>query len=147
MVTISTKTSNLGILKVSGTPARNPDIPTNKVLFFREISKRSMMASTGTSIKFTADERAANIMLRKNKIPKKYPPGIILKMLGIVMNSSGGPAWGSKPKAKTAGIMTKAASIEEPVLNRTVVKEEKGISSFFSGNFHTPAWPHLPGRP
>ena len=56
----------------------------------------------------------------KNTMANNCPKGINLKTEGSVIKSKGGPAAGSKLKAKTAGIITSAAVIAANVSNITV---------------------------
>ena len=67
-----------------------------------------------------ADERAANITLRKNIPPRNVPPGICENIAGIVINRSEGPAPASNPKAKAAGIIMNPA-IRAAIVSRKQV--------------------------
>ena len=52
------------------------------------------------------DQRAAKLMNTKNRVPRRRPPAIWLKMFGRVTKTSPGPSPGSTPKAKQAGKIT-----------------------------------------
>ena len=67
---------------------------------------------------------------RKKITANRRPIGICLKILGMVINIRDGPADGSMPKANTAGIMAKAASMAAIVSKTAVCMEDLGISSF-----------------
>ena len=82
---------------------------------------------------------ASNIFIRlvipakttdmKNSTANMRPKGICLNMPGSVMNISGGPELGSMPKANTAGIMARAASMAAMVSNTAVLTDALGMSS------------------
>ncbi len=61
------------------------------------------------------DVNAATASNKKNRIQKKYPPGICWNTLGKVMKTNPGPAPGSMPNANTAGKMAMPANSAIPV--------------------------------
>ena len=63
----------------------------------------------------TIVENAAKDINRKNKAPQSLPPAIWLNTFGSVINTSPGPAPGSTPNAKHAGMMI------NPAINATNV--------------------------
>ena len=78
-----------------------------------------------------AEVKAAIINKVKNIKPNRCPEGPILaRTAGIVIKVRPGPAPGSKPKAKTAGKITKPANIATDVSLTTIYLAERGISSF-----------------
>jgi len=78
------------------------------------------------------DEIDAKIILKKNKELNTCPNFIVWNILGTVTNSKAGPEVGFRPKANTAGIITKAARIAAKVSNDAVVIAQVGISKFSS---------------
>jgi len=78
------------------------------------------------------DEIEAKIILKKNKELSTCPNFIVLNILGTVTNSKAGPEVGFRPKANTAGIITKAARIAARVSNNAVDIAQLGISKFSS---------------
>ena len=68
---------------------------------------------------------------RKNKMANKFPMGIWANIFGRVIKIKGGPACGSIPKAKTAGITAKAETKAANVSNNAVSAEAWGISCSF----------------
>ena len=78
-------------------------------LFFLDQPKRSMSNAMMFSKTAMTVVSAANERNTKNSAPQICPPFICEKMFGIVRKISDGPASGSTPKAKHAGMMMKPA--------------------------------------
>ena len=98
----------------------------------REKPKRSCIISIGVSSRFTSEVAAAKSIAAKKIIANIMPPVISRKIIGSVMNMSGGPEAGSSPKANTAGMTTIAASIAASVSNTAMFIEQKSTFSFLS---------------
>lgn len=102
-----------------------------KAVFFRLLFNCVIKDSTDPSNIFTAELKAAKIMLKKKKIASILPAGIFSKIVGTVTNNNYGPAAGSNPKANAAGIITKAANNAAAESNIAVVNAILGISNSF----------------
>ncbi len=83
----------------------------------RDTPKRSMAKEIIFSKTAITVESAAKDKNRKNRVPQILPPAIWLKIWGRVMKIREGPASGSTPKAKQAGIMI------SPAINATKVSK------------------------
>ena len=94
----------------------------------REKPKRSCIISIGVSSRFTSEVSIA----AKNIIANIMPPVISRKIIGSVMNMSGGPEAGSRPNANTAGMTTIAASMAASVSKTAMFIEQKSTFSFLS---------------
>ena len=64
----------------------------------------------------------------KKSTIKRWPNGMLAKTAGMMMNSSEGPAVGSKPKANTAGKMAIPASMET---NRSAHITRNAVTGIF----------------
>ncbi len=66
-------------------------------------------------------DSAAQLMNTKKRVPHIPPPGMELKILGSVMNTSPGPLSGLTPKAKQAGKIirpaVKATKVSSPTIS------------------------------
>ena len=80
--------------------------------------KETIFSNTPTIV-----ERAAKNRNRKNKDPQIRPPAICVKIFGSVINTSPGPAAGSTPKAKHAGMTISPAISATKVSKRTMLKD------------------------
>src|SRR5512133_250117 len=80
--------------------------------FLRERLNFSSRKATGTSINEICAPMEAMAVRMKKITMKTLPNGMEAKTDGIVRKSSDGPAFGSYPKAKTAGKMAIPASRE-----------------------------------
>ena len=76
----------------------------------RSIAKDRIFSNTAMTV-----DSAAKDINRKNKAPQSLPPAIWLNTFGSVINTSPGPAPGSTPNAKHAGMMI------NPAINATNV--------------------------
>ena len=65
-------------------------------------------------------DRAAQDRNRKNSPPHSRPMGILLKILGRVMNTRAGPLPGATPKAEQAGKMISPATKATQVSSRLI---------------------------
>ena len=95
-------------------------IRLTSVLFFldhpnKSISKEIIFSNTATSV-----VNAAKLKNRKNNPPHTHPPATCAKIFGIVINIRLGPAPGSIPYAKHAGIIMKPA-ISATIVSSTVI--------------------------
>ena len=84
------KLSNVVILKFNGIDSTNVTTPTRMTAFTRVNFVFDIIASTTPSSILIEEEIAAKNKLKKNTIAIIVPPGILSKMIGIVINRSGG---------------------------------------------------------
>ena len=121
------KLSNVVMLKFNGIDSTNVTTPTRMTAFTRVNFVFDIIASTTPSSILMEEEIAAKNKLKKNTIAIIVPPGILSKMIGIVINRSGGPALTSKPNANTAGMITNDASTAANVSSTSVLIASLGI--------------------
>ena len=69
-------------------------------------------------------------MNTKKSPPQSCPPGMLAKMLGIVMKISPGPALGSMPYAKQAGIIINPA-ISATSVSSAVMRTHSPVRALF----------------
>lgn len=124
----SAKLLNLFVSIASGIARIKHIIVTIKDAFFLDNLDEDIIASTGPSSIFIDEDIAAKITLKKNKELIRFPWDMELNTFGRVINNRLGPDVGSRLKANTAGIITKAASSAAMVSKNAVLREEDTIS-------------------
>ena len=110
-------------------PTAKTTAPVSSTAGVRPSPNCRWTASEQTSSMLMREVTPAKSTDRKKSTAKSRPAGICAKTLGSVMKMRGGPACGSRPKAKTAGMTAMPATSAAAVSSRAVRAEAWGMSS------------------
>ena len=90
--------------------------------FVRSIPHETIFSNTASTV-----ENAANDIKIKKKLPHSLPSGILLKILGKVINMSEGPEVWSTPYVNVAGKIISPETIATKVSSITIVTDSPSI--------------------